>query len=48
MLKIFVALLLGAVIFLAAATLSGTVIQTQPIQYGTVSGPDKGAVRLAP
>jgi hypothetical protein len=44
MLKILVALLVGAAILVA----SGTVIQTQPIKIGAVSAPDKGPARLVP
>jgi hypothetical protein len=44
MLKILVALLVGAAILVA----SGTAIQTQPINLGVFPGPNKGAARLVP
>ena len=62
MLKILVALGLGAAVFLAVATFvasewggldrdsvaSGTMIQAQPIQLGSVSSLDRGPARLVP
>jgi hypothetical protein len=46
MLKILVALGLGAAILLASAVWSGTVIETKLVRLETISGPDIGSIRL--
>jgi hypothetical protein len=48
MLKILVAMVLGAAILLASAVWSGTVIEAKLVRLETISGPDMGSVRLAP
>jgi len=48
MLKILVALIVAAFVFLVAAALSGTAVQTNPAQLGTHQGPERGALRLVP
>ncbi len=48
MLKILVALVIAAFVFLVATAFSGTAIHTRPAQVTTLSGPDRGVLRLAP
>jgi hypothetical protein len=46
MLKMIVAMALGAVLLLASAVWSGTVIETKLVQLQTTSGPGMGTVHL--
>ncbi len=48
MLKVLVALIVAAFVFIVAATLSGTAVQTNLAQLGTHQGPAKSALRLVP
>jgi len=47
MLRMIVAMALGAVLLLASAVWSGTVIETKLVQLETISGPSTGTVHLA-
>ena len=46
MLRMIVAMALGAVLLLASAVWSGTVIETKLVQLETISGPSTGTVHL--
>jgi len=46
MLKMIVAMALGAVLLLASAVWSGTVIETKLVHLETISGPGMGTVHL--
>ena len=46
MLKMIVAMALGAVLLLASAVWSGTVIETKLVQLETISGAGTGTVHL--
>ena len=48
MLRILVTLVVVAVIILVAAALSGTAIHPKPAQVTTLSGPERGVLRLVP
>lgn len=48
MLRILVALVIAAAIFLVATAFSGTAIHTGPAQLTTRSGPERGVLRLVP
>jgi len=48
MVKILVALIVAAFVFIVAAALSGMAVQTNPAQLGTHQGPEKGTLRLVP
>jgi hypothetical protein len=47
MLKMIATMALGAVLLLATAVWSGTVIETKMVQLETISGPSTGTVHLA-
>ena len=47
MLKMIATMALGAVLLLATAVWSGTVIETKLVQLETISGPSTGTVHLA-
>ena len=46
MLKMIATMALGAVLLLATAVWSGTVIETKLVQLETISGPSTGTVHL--
>ena len=48
MLRILIAVGLGAAILLASAVWSGTVIETKLVRLEPTSGPDMGHIRLVP
>jgi hypothetical protein len=48
MLKILVAMVLGAALLLASAVWSGAVIEAKLVQLEPISGADPGSLRLAP
>jgi hypothetical protein len=48
MLKILVAMVLGAALLLASAVWSGTVIEAKLVRLETIPGPDTGSVQLTP
>jgi hypothetical protein len=48
MLKILVAMVLGAALLLASAVWSGAVIEAKLVQLEPISGADLGSLRLAP
>jgi hypothetical protein len=48
MLRILVALAVATAIFLVATTFSGTAMHTGPAQVTTLSGPERGVLRLVP
>lgn len=48
MLRILVALVVATAIFLVATAFSGTAIYTKPDQVTTLSGPERGVLRLVP
>jgi hypothetical protein len=48
MLKIVLAMVLGAALLLASAVWSGTVIETKLVRLETISGPDIGPIRVVP
>ena len=48
MLKILVAMVLGAALLLASAVWSGAVIEARLVQLEPISGANLGSLRLAP
>ena len=47
MMKMIVTMALGAVLLLASAVWSGSVVETKLVQLETISGPSTGTVHLA-
>jgi len=47
MMKMIVTMALGAVLLLASAVWSGTVLETKLVRFETISGPGTGPVHLA-